>query len=99
MKECCNCNARRKERDETEYKLLLNRLSRIEGQVRGVKRMVEESAYCPDILTQVSAIRSALDSFSRELLSNHVKTCVISDLKEDRLGTVDELICTIEKMM
>ena len=93
--DCC----RRKHRESAEYEALLRRLKRIEGQVRGVQGMVEKEAYCTDILTQVSAIQSALNAFSRELLANHIRTCVVEDLREDRLGTVDELVSTIQKLM
>ena len=93
--ECC----RHKHRESAEYEALLRRLKRIEGQVRGVQGMVEKEAYCTDILTQVSAIQSALNAFSRELLANHIRTCVVEDLREDRLGTVDELVATIQKLM
>ena len=75
-KNCC-CSQRRKVRERTEEEALLQRLSRIEGQVRGVRGMVENSAYCTDILTQVSAIQSALNAFNRELLARHIRTCVV----------------------
>ena len=75
-KKACCCSGRRKVRERTEEEALLQRLSRIEGQVRGVRGMVENSAYCTDILTQVSAIQSALNAFNRELLARHIRTCV-----------------------
>jgi len=93
--ECC----RHKHRETPEYEALLKRLKRIEGQVRGVQGMVERDAYCTDILTQVSAIQSALNAFSKELLANHIRTCVVEDLRENRLDTVDELVATIQRMM
>jgi DNA-binding FrmR family transcriptional regulator len=77
----------------------MNRLNRIEGQIRGIKGMVEKSAYCPDILIQVSAVTSALNSFSKELLSNHIKTCVTEDIKNGKEETTDELIQTLQKLM
>ncbi len=95
---CCCCN-RTKERSEKEYKDLINRLSRIEGQVRGVKGMVERDAYCVDILTQVEAINAALNSFNKVLLANHIKTCVTRDIKEGKEETVDELLVTLQKLM
>ena len=98
-KVCCHCASRTKERSEKEYKDLVNRLSRIEGQIRGIKGMLENDAYCIDILNQVSAVNSALTSFSKVLLSNHIKSCVINDLKEGKDETVDELISTIQKFM
>lgn len=78
-RECCH---KTKKRTEKEYKDLLNRLNRIEGQVRGIKRMVEEEYYCTDILIQVSAITAALNSFNRKLLSNHIHTCVAEDIRD-----------------
>ena len=96
-KTCEKC--RTKKRDEAELRSLKNRLSRIEGQVRGVGKMLETDAYCTDILTQVSAINSALCAFSRELLSSHIKTCVINDVKAGKEEMVDELLDTIYKLM
>lgn len=95
---CC-CSPRRKERDEKEYKDLIHRLNRIEGQIRGIRRMVENSAYCPDILNQTAAATSALNSFSKVLLSNHIRTCVMRDVQEGKEETVDELIKTLGKLM
>ena len=96
-RECCNNKT--KERSEQEYKDLLHRLNRIEGQVRGIKRMVEHDAYCTDILVQVAAVNAALNSFNRVLLSNHIKTCVIQDIKEGREETLEELLATLQKLM
>lgn len=96
-KECC-CH-KTKERTEKEYKDLINRLSRIEGQIRGIKRMVEEDAYCPDILIQVSAANAALNSFNKVLLANHIRTCVADDIREGKDETVDELVNTLQKLM
>lgn len=96
-KECC-CH-KTKERSEKEYKDLINRLSRIEGQVRGIKGMVEKDAYCTDILTQVAAVSAALNSFNKVLLANHIKTCVTRDIREGKEETVDELVDTLQKLM
>ena len=96
---CCQCSERKKERSEKEYKDLMNRLSRIEGQVRGVGRMVEEGAYCPDILIQVSAINAALNSFNKVLLANHIRTCVAEDIREGNDETIDALDVTLQKLM
>ena len=97
---CPHCSShKKKERDAKEYKDLMNRLSRIEGQVRGVKGMVENDAYCVDILTQVSAITSALNSFNKVLLANHIKTCVANDIREGKNEKVDELVVTLQKLM
>ena len=93
--ECC----RQKHRDAKETKDLLNRLKRIEGQVRGIQGMVESDRYCVDILTQVMAVQSALNSFNKVLLSNHIKTCVVEDIKNGQEMAVDELCSTIQKLM
>lgn len=90
---------RTKHRDKPEYDALIKRLNRIEGQVRGVKGMVEKDAYCTDILTQVSAIQAALHAFSRELLSSHIRTCVVQDIQDGHLEVVDDLLNTIQKLM
>ena len=90
---------RKKERGENERRDLMNRLKRIEGQVRGLQRMLEEDAYCPDILTQASAVNSALNSFCRVLLANHIRTCVSEDIRAGHNETVDELMDTLQKMM
>lgn len=95
-----NCeHCKTKIRSEEEYKALINRLNRIEGQIRGIKGMVERNAYCTDIIIQVSAITAALNSFNRELLSNHIKTCVAEDIKADKTETVDDLLSTLQKLM
>ena len=90
---------RKKVRDENERHDLMNRLKRIEGQVRGLQRMLDEDAYCPDILTQASAVHSALNSFCRVLLANHIRTCVSADIRAGRDETVDELLDTLQKLM
>ncbi len=82
-----------------EYKDLIHRLNRIEGQIRGIKGMVEKDAYCTDILTQVAAVNAALNSFNKVLLANHIKTCVTRDIKEGKEETVDELLSTLQKLM
>lgn len=93
------CSCRIRHRDEKEYRDLMNRLKRIEGQVRGIQGMVEEERYCVDILTQVMAVQSALNSFNKALLSNHIKTCVVRDIREGNSAVVDELCSTIQKLM
>ncbi len=98
MDECCCCE-RKKVRSPEEYKSLVNRLNRIEGQIRGIKGMLDKNAYCPDILAQVAAANSALNAFSRELLSNHIKTCVANDIRAGNDETIDELLQTIQKLM
>ena len=93
------CCCKTKERPEKEYKDLIHRLNRIEGQVRGIKSMVEKDAYCHDILVQTAAVNAALNSFSRTLLSNHIHTCVVNDIREGRDEVVDELMATLQKLM
>ena len=93
------CLCRHKHRQQPEYDALIRRLNRIEGQVRGVRGMVEKDAYCTDILVQVSAIQSALSAFSRELLNSHIHTCVVQDIQSGKLEVVDELVTTIQRMM
>ena len=93
--DCC----RTKERDPEEDRDLICRLNRIEGQIRGLKRMVEEKAYCPDILTQAQAASSALNAFQRVLLENHLKTCVVDDIKADKEGTVEDLTNLLRRLM
>lgn len=93
------CTHKTKKRSDEEYKKLINRLNRIEGQIRGIKGMVENDAYCPDILIQVSAVNAALNAFNKELLSNHIRTCVATDIKNGNEETIDELVCTLQKLM
>ena len=94
----CQCH-KTKKRGDDEYKKLVNRLSRIEGQIRGIRRMVENDAYCTDILIQVAAVNAALNSFNKELLSNHIHTCVARDIREGKDETIDELVDTLKKLM
>lgn len=98
-KECPCCSSRTKNRTEKEHKDLMNRLNRIEGQIRGIKGMVEKDAYCTDIITQVSAVTAALNSFNKVLLSQHIKTCVIEDIKQGKEETIDDLLATLQKLM
>ena len=95
---CC-CGTRHKKRTEAEQKALLTRLRRIEGQIRGLEKMVENDAYCPDILMQVSEITAALNSFNKVLLANHIRTCVVDDLHAGKDEVVDELVTTLQKLM
>lgn len=98
---CCCGTGRQKHRDKdsAEYQELLRRLSRIEGQVRGVRKMVEEDRYCVDILTQVSAISAALNAFNKVLLAEHIKSCVVDDIRNGKDEVVDELCQTLQKLM
>lgn len=93
------CLCRTKHRDEKEYRNLMNRLKRIEGQVRGIQKMVEEERYCIDIMTQVSAVQSALNSFNKVLLTNHIHTCVVHDIQAGQEDAVEELCTTIQRML
>lgn len=98
--ECCECcSGKHKERDEKEYRDLMNRLKRIEGQVRGIEGMLEKGAYCTDILVQVSAITSALNSFNKILLANHMRTCVADNIREGNDEVIDELVATLGRLM
>ncbi len=100
MNGCCpHCSGKHKERGDKEKKDLMNRLKRIEGQVRGVEGMLENNAYCTDILMQVSAITSALNSFNKVLLSNHMRTCVADNIREGNDEIIDELVVTLKKLM
>ncbi|MBE5805003.1 MAG: metal-sensing transcriptional repressor [Clostridiales bacterium] len=94
--DCCH---KTKERTPEECKALIHRLNRIEGQIRGIRGMVENSCYCVDILNQVAAVNAALNAFSRELLSDHIHTCVAEDIRQGRDGTIDELVQTIQRLM
>lgn len=95
---CCAC-MRKKERGEEEKRALINRLNRIEGQIRGIRAMVEKDAYCPDILTQASAVSAAINGFAKTLLSEHIRTCVAEDVRHGNDETLDELLGTLQKWM
>lgn len=95
----CSCCEKHTLRQEEQKKKLLNRLRRIEGQVRGLQAMVESDAYCNDILTQSAAVNAAVNAFNRELLSGHLRTCVARDLREGHEEIVDELAATLQKLM
>lgn len=99
MTEDKSCDMKHKERTGAEEKDLLNRLNRIEGQIRGIRNMVEAERYCVDILTQVSAVQAALNSFNKILLNNHIKTCVTENVRNGNEEVVDELCRTIQKLM
>jgi len=93
------CQCKTKERPDSEYKDLIHRLNRIEGQVRGIRGMVEKNAYCIDILVQVTAVSAALSSFNKVLLENHIRTCVVEDVREGKEEAVEELLTTLQKLM
>ena len=101
-KVCCCCgdtHAKTKERTDKERRDLMNRLKRIEGQVRGIRGMVEKGVYCPDILVQSAAVTAAMNAFNRELLSDHIRTCVVDDIRGGNDETIDELLKTLQKLM
>ena len=94
--ECCH---KTRERTPEEMKTLIHRLNRIEGQIRGIRGMVEKNAYCTDILMQVSAVNAALNAFNKEILANHIKTCVARDIRAGQDEIIDELVVTLQKLM
>lgn len=96
---CRHCSQRKKERSPEEYKKLIHRLNRIEGQIRGIKGMVENNAYCPDILIQSAAVNAAINAFNKELLANHIRTCVADDIRNGKDEAIDELVVTLQKLM
>ena len=98
-KETMNCCQKTKERSADELKSLIHRLNRIEGQIKGIRKMVEDDVYCTDILVQVAAASSALNGFSKELMANHIRSCVVDDIRQGKQDTVDELIATLQKFM
>ena len=99
MEEESCCCRKTKERPMEEYKHLIHRLNRVEGQIRGIRGMVEKNAYCTDILVQVAAVNAALNAFNKELLSSHIRTCVADDIRAGKDETIDELLSTLQKLM
>ena len=98
-KKCCCCSRRKKERTPEEYTKLIHRLNRIEGQIRGIRGMVENNAYCPDILMQSAAVTAAMNAFNKELLASHIRTCVAQDIRDGKDEVIDELVGTLQKLM
>ena len=98
-KRCCHFGERKKQRSPEEYKSLIHRLNRIEGQVRGIRGMVENDAYCPDILVQSAAVNAAINAFNKELLASHIRSCVAHDIREGHDEVIDELVATLQKLM
>lgn len=96
---CPHCGTKHKDRDDKEKKDLMNRLKRIEGQIRGIEGMIESDSYCTDILMQVSAATAALNSFNKVLLENHIKTCVAQNIREGNDDVISELVFTMQKLM
>ncbi len=97
--DCGCCGERKKERSPEEYKALINRLNRIEGQIRGIKGMIEKDAYCTDIVVQVAAVNAALNSFNKALLANHIRTCVARDIRDGKDEVIDDLLDTLGRLM
>ena len=97
MHDCC-CT-KTKKRAEEEYTALIHRLNRIEGQIRGIRGMVEKDAYCTDIITQVAAVSAALNAFNKQLLASHIRTCVADDIRAGKDDVIDELVSTLQKLM
>ena len=98
MESTC-CKHKTKERSEAEYRHLIHRLNRIEGQIRGIRGMVENGAYCPDILVQSAAVNAAVNAFNKELLASHIRSCVAQDIREGKDEVIDELVVTLQKLM
>ena len=96
---CCCCSGKTTVRPEEQKKKLLNRLKRLEGQIRGIQTMIEQDAYCNDILIQSAAVNAAMNAFNKELLANHIRSCVARDIREGRDEVIDELVSTIQKLM
>lgn len=99
MKETCCQSQKTKIRSEEEHTKLIHRLNRIEGQIRGIKGMVEKNAYCTDIIVQVAAANAALNAFNKELLASHIKTCVAEDIKQGKEDSLEDLLATLQKLM
>ena len=97
--ECCRCSQRKKERSPEEYKKLIHRLNRIEGQIRGIRGMLERDAYCADILTQSAAVSAAMNGFNRALLNAHLHNCGVRDIRAGDDSVVDELTELLQKLM
>lgn len=98
-KEVCGCKDKTTERSAEERKKLIHRLNRIEGQIRGIRGMVENDAYCADILVQCAAVNAAVNAFNKELLASHIRSCVARDLRDGRDEVIDELVITLQKLM
>ena len=99
MDENSCCTEKHRHRTEEEKRALMNRLSRIEGQIRGIRGMIEKDAYCTDILVQASAVSAAVNAFNKELLASHIRTCVAEDIRAGKDEVIDELVNTLQKLM
>ena len=99
LKSCPHCGDRKKKRTRKEKDALIRRLKLAEGQIRGIQKMLEEDAYCPDVLVQVSAVSAALNSFNRELLACHIRSCVSEDIRAGKNEAIDEFVKVLQKLM
>ncbi len=99
MEKCCCCGEKHTMRTDEQKKALMNRLKRIEGQVRGIQAMIEKDAYCNDVLIQSAAVSAAINAFNKEVLASHIHTCVARDIREGKDEVIDELMSTIQKLM
>lgn len=95
----CECTEKTTDRSQEERKKLIHRLNRIEGQIRGIRGMVEKDAYCTDILVQSAAVNAAVNAFNKELLAAHIKGCVARDIREGKEEVIEELVVTLQKLM
>ena len=98
-REICSCCEKTTDRSEEERKKLIHRLNRIEGQIRGIRGLIEKDAYCADIIIQSSAVNAAINAFNRELLANHIRGCVARDIRQGKDEVIDELVVTLQKLM
>ena len=98
-RETCGCCQKTTERSEDERRKLIHRLNRIEGQIRGIRGMVEKDAYCADILIQSAAVNAAVNAFNKELLASHIRGCVARDIRDGKDEVIDELVATLQKLM
>ena len=99
MKEVCGCCKKTTARSTEEQKKLIHRLNRIEGQICGIRKMVENNAYCTDILMQSAAVNAAVNAFNKALWARHFRGCVLRDVREGKYGVIDELVATLQKLM
>ena len=95
----CGCCEKTTRRTDEERKKLIHRLNRIEGQIRGIRKMVESDTYCADILVQSAAVNAAVNSFNKDLIANHIRSCVARDIRDGKDDVIDELVITLQKLM
>ena len=98
-RDICGCCGKTTDRTDEERKKLIHRLNRIEGQIRGIRKMVEQNAYCADILIQSAAVNAAVNSFNKDLIASHIRGCVARDIREGKDEVIDELVITLQKLM